>query len=158
MGTGTIYNTLYEERKSLFERDKKAGFLNKDEIKANEHLINKLSETEISSEKDIDAAFEEALSGFENQRKILEESEDMASEQLENVFTFIEETLGAGQEMVVFVTELTMNSEIAMFLSDNPSEKYLKYNSELLVGTKKEEIMSKLRKDEIYSGEHIRDF
>lgn len=82
-------------------------------------------------------AFEEALSGFENQRKILEESEDMASEQLENVFTFIEETLGAGQEMVVFVTELTMNSEIAMFLSDNPSEKYLKYNSELLVGTKK---------------------
>ena len=158
MGTGTIYNTLYEERKSLFERDKKAGFLNKDEIKANEHLINKLSETEISSEKDIDAAFEEALSGFENQRKILEESEDMASEQLENVFTFIEETLGAGQEMVVFVTELTMNIEIAMFLSDNPSEKYLKYNSELLVGTKKEEIMSKLRKDEIYSGEHIRDF
>ena len=158
MGTGTIYNTLYEERKSLFERDKKVGFLNKDEIKANEHLINKLSETEISSEKDIDAAFEEALSGFENQRKILEESEDMASEQLENVFTFIEETLGAGQEMVVFVTELTMNSEIAMFLSDNPSEKYLKYNSELLVGTKKEEIMSKLRKDEIYSGEHIRDF
>ena len=158
MGTGTIYNTLYEERKSLFERDKKAGFLNKDEIKANEHLINRLSETEISSEKDIDAAFEEALSGFENQRKILEESEDMASEQLENVFTFIEETLGAGQEMVVFVTELTMNSEIAMFLSDNPSEKYLKYNSELLVGTKKEEIMSKLRKDEIYSGEHIRDF
>ena len=83
------------ERKSLFERDKKTGFLNKDEIKANEHLINKLSETEISSEKDIDAAFEEALSGFENQRKILEESEDMASEQLENVFTFIEETLGA---------------------------------------------------------------
>ena len=82
----------------------------------------------------------------------------MASEQLENVFTFIEETLGAGQEMVVFVTELTMNSEIAMFLSDNPSEKYLKYNSELLVGTKKEEIMSKLRKDEIYSGEHIRYF
>ena len=158
MGTGTIYNILYEERKSLFERDKKAGFLNKDEIRANEHLINKLSETEISSEKDIDAAFEEALSGFENQRKILEESEDMASEQLENVFTFIEETLGAGQEMVVFVTELTMNSEIAMFLSDNPSEKYLKYNSELLVGTKKEEIMSKLRKDEIYSGEHIRDF
>ena len=86
---------MYEERKSLFERDKKAGFLNKDEIKANEHLINKLSETEISSEKDIDAAFEEALSGFENQRKILEESEDMASEQLENVFAFIEETLGA---------------------------------------------------------------
>ena len=39
-------------------------------------------------------------------------------DRLENVFTFIEETLGAGQEMVVFVTELTMNSEIAMFLSD----------------------------------------
>ena len=83
-------------------------------------------------------------------RQELEKSEDLASEQLENVFLFIEETIGAGQEMVVFVTELTLNSETAMFLSDNPSEKYLKYNSELLVGTKKEEILSKLRKDEIY--------
>ena len=46
----------------------------KDEIKANEHLINKLSETEISSEKDIDAAFEEALSGAEIRRKILDDA------------------------------------------------------------------------------------
>ncbi|MBU5479192.1 AAA family ATPase [Eubacterium sp. MSJ-13] len=155
--TSSVFNTLVEEKKCSFEMDKKAGFLNKDEIKANEYLISKLSETQMGQEKDIDAAFEKALSGFESQRKTLEESEDIASEQLENAFSFIEETLGAGQEMVVFVTELTLNSETAMFLADNPSEKYLKYNSELLIGTKKEEILSKLRKDEIYGSEHIRD-
>lgn len=155
---GTIFAGIFEQKKNEFDRDKKAGFLSRDEIKANEYIIDKLSKTHISSEKDADMAFGEALTGFESMRQELEKSEDLASEQLENVFSFIEETLGAGQEMVVFVTELTLNSETAMFLSDNPSEKYLKYNSELLVGTKKEEILSKLRKDEIYGGEHIRDF
>ena len=149
---------MFEQKKIEFDRSKKAGFLSRDEIKANEYIIEKLSKTNISSEKDADAAFREALTGFECMRQELEKSEDLASEQLENVFLFIEEAIGAGQEMVVFVTELTLNSETAMFLSDNPSEKYLKYNSELLVGTKKEEILSKLRKDEIYGEEHVRDF
>lgn len=155
---GSIFADMFEQKKIEFDRSKKAGFLSRDEIKANEYIIEKLSKTHISSEKDADAAFREALTGFECMRQELEKSEDLASEQLENVFLFIEEAIGAGQEMVVFVTELTLNSETAMFLSDNPSEKYLKYNSELLVGTKKEEILSKLRKDEIYGDEHIRDF
>ena len=155
---GSIFADMFEQKKIEFDRSKKAGFLSRDEIKANEYIIEKLSKTHISSEKDADAAFREALTGFECMRQKLEKSEDLASEQLENVFLFIEETIGAGQEMVVFVTELTLNSETAMFLSDNPSEKYLKYNSELLVGTKKEEILSKLRKDEIYGEEHVRDF
>lgn len=154
----SIFADMFEQKKIEFDRSKKAGFLSRDEIKANEYIIEKLSKTHISSEKDADAAFREALTGFECMRQELEKSEDLASEQLENVFLFIEEAIGAGQEMVVFVTELTLNSETAMFLSDNPSEKYLKYNSELLVGTKKEEILSKLRKDEIYGDEHIRDF
>ena len=155
---GSIFADMFEQKKIEFDRSKKAGFLSRDEIKANEYIIEKLSKTHISSEKDADAAFREALTGFECMRQELEKSEDLASEQLENVFLFIEEAICAGQEMVVFVTELTLNSETAMFLSDNPSEKYLKYNSELLVGTKKEEILSKLRKDEIYGDEHIRDF
>lgn len=155
---GSIFADMFEQKKIEFDRSKKAGFLSRDEIKANEYIIEKLSKTHISSEKDADAAFREALTGFECMRQKLEKSEDLASEQLENVFLFIEETIGAGQEMVVFVTELTLNSETAMFLSDNPSEKYLKYNSELLVGTKIEEILSKLRKDEIYGEEHVRDF
>lgn len=155
---GSIFADMLEQKKNEFDRNKKAGFLSRDEIKANEYIIEKLSKTHISSEKDADAAFREALTGFERMRQELEKSEDLASEQLENVFSFIEETIGAGQEMVVFVTELTLNSETAMFLSDNPSEKYLKYNSELLVGTKKEEILSKLRKDEIYGEEHVKDF
>ena len=155
---GSIFADMFEQKKIEFDRSKKAGFLSRDEIKANEYIIEKLSKTHISSEKDADAAFREALTGFECMRQELEKSEDLASEQLENVFLFIEEAIGAGQEMVVFVTEVKLNSETCMFLSENTREIYLKYNSELLVGTKKEEILSKLRKDEIYGEEHVRDF
>lgn len=63
-----------------------------------------------------------------------------------------------GQEMVVFVTELTMDSKAASYLSENKCERYLKYNEELMVGTKKAQLLSMLEKDEVYGKEHMRDF
>ena len=86
---GSIFADMFEQKKIEFDRSKKAGFLSRDEIKANEYIIEKLSKTHISSEKDADAAFREALTGFECMRQELEKSEDLASEQLENVFFFI---------------------------------------------------------------------
>ena len=140
----TIFADMLEQKKNEFDRNKKAGFLSRDEIKANEYIIEKLSKTHISSEKNADAAFCEALTGFENMRQELEKSEDLASEQLENVFLFIEETIGAGQEMVVFVTGLTVTPESALFLASHTCERYQKYNAELLIGTKRAELLTEL--------------
>ena len=42
----------------------------------------------------------------------------------EHAFTFMEQAFSDGQEMVVFVTELTITPEIAVFLSEHRIERY----------------------------------
>ena len=135
----------------------KAGFYNDDEIKAYESFIDKITKVVIT-EKDADAAFEQAKYNFDILCHELEELEENTSESLNNAFDFIEDVFKNGQEMVVFVTELTMNKEAAAFLAENTCEAYLKYNEELMVGSRKASIMSQLQKDEIYGEEHIREF
>lgn len=56
-----------------------------------------------------------------------------ARQSLENVFGFIERAWGQGQEMILFVTELTANGDSMHFIEMWGSDAYFKYNQELLV-------------------------
>ena len=64
---------------------------------------------------------------------------------LANAFSFMEEAFGESEEMVIFVTELTMNAESVLFLADHPSEAYLKYSERLLIGTRRGELLAEIR-------------
>ena len=72
-----------------------------------------------------------------------------ASKALEYAFDFMEQAFPNGQELVVFVTELTLGKEAVMFLAEHNCERYMHYNQELLVGTKKSVLLSELNRDEV---------
>ncbi len=63
---------------------------------------------------------------------------------LENMFLFIEEVFGSGQEMLVVVTELTVNYYSAKFISRYGCEKYFEHNKELLVYERQQELLSEI--------------
>ena len=67
-----------------------------------------------------------------------------AGQMLEHAFDFCDEAFGMGQEMLIFITGLTMTSESAMLLSVYPCERYQQYQKELLTGTKRGEILAQL--------------
>lgn len=46
----------------------------------------------------------------------------------------------------MFVTELTLSTEAAMFLSEHTCERYMTYNEQLLIGKRKREILSELNR------------
>ena len=52
---------------------------------------------------------------------------------LEAAFDFMEQAFAESQEMVVFVTELTVNPASHQFLTENGCERYFKYNKGLMV-------------------------
>lgn len=54
-------------------------------------------------------------------------------EALEHVFAFIESVWGEGQEMVLFMTELTANTASMSFIQRWGSDSYFRHNQELLV-------------------------
>ena len=95
---------------------------------------------------------------FDQKQEQLIREEDAALEELENAFSFMENAFPEGQEMVVFVTELTMGGDSMAFLQDNPCEIYQKYNQKFMVGSKRAQLLAELEEGKIRSEEHIRDF
>lgn len=90
----------------------------------------------------VDASFDERLSvinlllrGISNMLSELGEGtidKECMLAAFENAFTFVEDAFEKGQEMVVFITELTITPETALFLLENSVARYDKYRNELL--------------------------
>ena len=77
-------------------------------------------------------AFEVLRGEFVTEREKLEAAVDNASAQLEFAFDFMEAAFGESQEMVVFITELSVNRYAVWFLGENDCDRYYMYNKSLL--------------------------
>lgn len=91
--------------------------------------------------------FEEKKAVFDIQRKTLEAIEEKTAAALEHAFDFMEQAFEGGQEMVVFVTDLSTVAESARFLAEHNCDRYLQYNQELLIGSKRAELLAELNRD-----------
>ena len=58
----------------------------------------------------------------------------------------MEDVFSDGQEMLVFVTELTITPEISSFLAENECEKFDIYNEKIMVGSKRKRLIKKMDK------------
>lgn len=96
-------------------------------------------------------AFTSVRAGFEQLTGARTTAIAEASAALEYAFTFMEDAFGEGQEMVIFVTELTMDPDISAFIMENGCERYFKYNKSLLIGSRRAAILKELNRDEIYA-------
>ena len=80
------------------------------------------------------------------------DAEDAAGAALEHAFDFLEQAFPAGQEMVVFVTELTLSPTAQKFLTENGCERYFAYNKSLLLDSRKAALQAELAKEEARNG------
>lgn len=118
---------------AVFERLMKAGF---DERLS---VVNLLLD-----------ALKEPLCGLFGTKRFTDTPESEAVfAALTNAFDFLEDAFGSegSQEMLLFVTGLTMCKEAAVFLAMNPLPKYMKYNKELLGGGRRQKLLQELKKD-----------
>lgn len=152
-----LYKEMYKDFEADVEAGKKAGFYTRKQEEEYLLILEMLRNNKPSSPGAIEA-FNQARVGFDKWREGLEKLEEDTGRALENAFDFMEGAFKNGQEMVVFVTELTIDTKAAKYLSENKCERYLQYNEELMVGTKKAQLLSMLQKDEVYGKEHMRDF
>lgn len=67
-----------------------------------------------------------------------------AGKQLSNAFQFCEQAFGDGQEMLIFVTELTIGYHSAKFISRYGCKEYFQHNQDLLFYERQKEIIIEL--------------
>ena len=148
-----IFETILAEKTASDEQNEKQQFVSKAQSDRARSLNEKLKECakKIVAEQTINleetALFALAKEPFDAQCEKLQSLENQGIETLEHAFTFMEQAFSDGQEMVVFVTELTITPEIAVFLSEHRIERYETYKNQLLIGTKRAEILSEIARD-----------
>lgn len=148
-----IFETILAEKTASDEQNEKQQFVSKAQSDRARSLNEKLKECakKIAAEETINieetALFALAKEPFDAQCEKLQSLENQGVETLEHAFTFMERAFLDGQEMVVFVTELTITPEIAVFLSEHRIERYETYKNQLLIGTKRAEILSEIARD-----------
>ncbi len=148
-----IFETILAEKTASDEQNEKQQFVSKAQSDRARSLNEKLKECakKIVAEETINieetALFALAKEPFDAQCEKLQSLENQGIETLEHAFTFMEHAFSDGQEMVVFVTELTITPEIAVFLSEHRIERYETYKNQLLIGTKRAEILSEIARD-----------
>ena len=140
------YRALLEERMAVVEAEKQAEVCTKAQVAGWERIFAFWKENTPDSGLDVKESSAQAKAGFDRQRETLEDAEKKAVNALENAFDFMEQAFENGEEMVVFVTELTLTPEAAMFLSEHTCERYMTYNEQLLIGKRKREILSELNR------------
>ena len=78
-------------------------------------------------------------------REALQEN---ASAALEAAFDFMEQAFGESQELVVFVTELTVSPAAHAFIAENGCQRYFRYNKDLLLDSRKAALDRELAAEE----------
>lgn len=113
------------------------------ELLENDELLSKYRSL-YSREESLtpEAAFERAREEFVKETRQRELVMEQTMEKLEYAFDFMEQAFGESQEMVVFITELTVNFYGAKFLAENDCGRFYKYNKGLLAGERRAEILS----------------
>jgi len=153
-----LWGTMLQGEETVLVNEEKAGLLSAEHkafLLKFLKLLNKWTPDPSSVPK---AAFSHVRSGFEDLKTVRRLSIKKAASSLEYAFTFMEEAFKEGQEMVIFVTELTMDPDISSFITLNGCERYYKYNQALLIGDRRAEILAELDRDRIYSDPLSYDF
>ena len=114
--------------KEAGQLDKESRDLKSRELAALQTYRSRLVDEDIADE----AAFEAVKTWFGGEvarRKALAEE---TAAMFDNAFRFLEETFSCGQELVMFVTEITAGYDTSWFVENFGCEAYFRHNKELL--------------------------
>lgn len=98
---------------------------------------------------DSSAAFKVIKCDFDGRVAELDRSAGRTLARLTNVFLFIEDAFGDGQETLILVTEFTMNPYSARFIATYGCDEYFKHNKELLFYERQQEIIARIESIEL---------
>lgn len=137
-------------RKKQMESARMAGSLSEAERRKGRRLIRFLEEEKkallmegISGGKE---SFGHLKAAFDGQTANLKNRTSATKQRLENLFTFAENAFAEGNEMLILVTELTVNNDSARFIGQFGCEAYQRHSDDLMLSERsnslQDEIMS----------------
>ncbi len=148
-GVDGILGVVLAEFQAETDRKKTAELLTRQEEQIRRRVTELLEQYRRDLRKedvrDGETAFARIREWFDGEQDALEQEAADAGAMLEHAFDFLEAAFSAGQEMVIFVTELNRDPYSVHFLQEYECERYYRYNKELLFDESGQAIEARLR-------------
>ena len=147
-GSAELFSQQIKDYEAETQQKRDAGLLGKAELTNRLQVQAALHQWEGELRRANAAGTQEAFDLLRGQFGALadqrEAAQKTAAAALEAAFDFMEQAFAESQEMVVFVTELTVNPASHQFLTENGCERYFKYNKDLLLDHRKAALQQEL--------------
>lgn len=144
----TVMETVASDFRAEWEKKKKAELLSRREqhlaLEVTKKLEFCLQSLKTRSAANGEEAFAILKEQFQKEKQEALFEEEKAGRRLEAAFDFMEAAFSAGQEMVIFLTELNTGFYSLQFLEEYDCERYNRYNRELLYREKRSEILERI--------------
>ena len=125
--------------------EKTAGLLSSDKKLSYERAAG-LLEAAVRNTEGSALSFDDIKAEFEEMLDALDGRLDRAARGLDNVFRFVEEAFGDGQEMLLLVTDLSVNRYSMAFINDHGCERYFAHNEKLLFRERGDDLIDRINR------------
>ena len=147
-----LFDQMTADYEAETQKKRTAGLLDKPTLEARLQTAKTLRswEKELlrAAAPDADAAFKVLRTQFGTLSDVRDTAQQTASAALEAAFDFMEQAFAESQEMVVFVTELTLSPAAHAFIAENGCERYFQYNKDLLLDHRKAALNQELEAEQ----------
>ncbi len=144
---GGAYVDCLKKEEKKYEAERKSGLMTPQDIRRKEQYLKLTRSWAPEQNMEPKEAFLHVKEAFDQLTQGQSQRAEECSQALSNAFQFMEDAFGEGQEMVVFVTELTMDPILSHFIGEYGCEEYTKYQKSLLLGTRRAAILKELSRD-----------
>lgn len=135
-------------RKKQMEISQMAGSLSETEKRKSRRMIRFLEEEKrqllMDGITDGKEAFSVLKKSFDLEAADLKKRTTDTKQRLENLFGFTQNAFAEGNEMLILVTELTVNNDSARFIGQFGCDSYQKYSNELMLSERKNSLQEEI--------------
>ena len=147
-GELTLFGQMVTDYDAETQRKRAAGLLSHDALNTRLQVYAALrswdAELRRANAVSTQPAFDLLRTQFQSLAEARDQAQEAASAALEAAFDFMENAFAESQEMVVFVTELTLNPASHAFITENGCDRYFQYNKDLLLDHRKAALQQEL--------------
>ena len=151
-GPAALFAQMGADYDAETQKKRETGLLSKTELQVRLETFAVLRGWETALRRagaqSADEAFGLLRAQFQTLADDREAAQNTASAALEAAFDFMEQAFAESQEMVVFVTELTLSPAAHAFITENGCERYFQYNKDLLLDHRKAALQQELAAEE----------
>ena len=151
-GPAVYFSQMVADYDAETQKQRAAGLLSRDALntRLRVYAVLRAWEAELRRAKAVGTqpAFDLLRTQFQSLAEERENAQNTASATLEAAFDFMEQAFAESQEMVVFVTELTLSPAAHAFITENGCERYFQYNKDLLLDHRKAALQQELAAEE----------